>query len=73
MCVCVLERAFEGRSVCVCWNLVIMLNAWIGCRPGQCEVTIVCNTVKLEGVKGRGLHIKSATGNVTVTKQSEIS
>ena len=57
-CVCVCARACSSMHLkallCVCWNLVIMLNAWIGCRPGQCEVIIVCNTVKLVGVRGGG-------------------
>lgn len=47
VCGCVCVHAIEGLCVyvCMCWNLVILLNAWIGCQPGQCEVTISCNTV----------------------------
>lgn len=67
--VCALACIQRPVCVCVCWNLVIMLNAWTGCRPGQCEVTVSCNTVTK---KLGGLHIKSATGNVAVTTQSEI-
>lgn len=48
--VCVLVRIWRlvcaHLCVCVCWNLVMMLNAWIGYRPGQRVVTISCNTVK---------------------------
>lgn len=68
---CVQESNVRLR---VSWNLVIMLNAGFGRQPGQCKVTISRNPVKKKGVCvcRSGLHIKSDTGNVTVTEKSEI-
>lgn len=54
--------AHVKASVCV-GNLVIMLNAWFGCRQGQCEVTLVVKKGGEMGELGKRLHIRSATGS----------